>query len=76
MALNRGGRWYSDEEMVLGVRRRDWSQVGVMDNGGALVAPFIGSSGGGRRTAKGREEQRRWNFNDASYGSWKRERGS
>jgi hypothetical protein len=26
-----------------------------VDNGGALVAPFIGSYGGGRRAVKGRE---------------------
>jgi hypothetical protein len=43
MALNRGGWWCSDGEMILDARRRDWSRVGRMDNGGALVMPFIGS---------------------------------
>jgi hypothetical protein len=28
--------------MISNVRRRDWSWGGVMDNGGALVVPFIG----------------------------------
>jgi hypothetical protein len=41
-ALNRGGRWCSDGKMVLGTRRREWSRVGAVDNGAALVAPFIG----------------------------------
>jgi hypothetical protein len=40
--LNRDDRWCFDGEMVSGVRRRDWSQVGAVDNKGALVAPFIG----------------------------------
>jgi hypothetical protein len=40
--LNRDDRWCFDGEMVSGVRRRDWSQVGAVDNEGALVAPFIG----------------------------------
>jgi hypothetical protein len=43
MALNRGDRLSSDGEMALGARRRDWSWVGTVDNGGALIAPFIGS---------------------------------
>jgi hypothetical protein len=55
MTLNRGGQWCSDREMVPGTMRRDWSQVGMMDNGGALIMPFIGSKGGGRRAVKGRE---------------------
>jgi hypothetical protein len=55
MALNRGGKWCSDGEMVPGVRRRDWSWVGMVDNRGALVAPFIGSQGGRRRAVRGRE---------------------
>jgi hypothetical protein len=29
--------------------------VGVVDNGGALVMPFIGLLGSGRRAVKGRE---------------------
>jgi hypothetical protein len=29
--------------------------VGAVDNGGALIVPFIGSYGGGRRAVKGRE---------------------
>jgi hypothetical protein len=41
--LNRGGWWCSDGEIYLGVRSRDWSQGGAMDNGGALVVPFIRS---------------------------------
>jgi hypothetical protein len=41
--LNRGAWWCSDGEMVLGARRRDWSQSGWVDNGSALIAPFIGS---------------------------------
>jgi hypothetical protein len=28
MVLNRGNRWCSDWEMVLGMRRRDWSWGG------------------------------------------------
>jgi hypothetical protein len=28
MALNRGGWWCSDGEMILGVRRRYWSRGG------------------------------------------------
>jgi hypothetical protein len=39
--LNREGWWCSDREMVPDARR-DWSQVDVVDNGSALVAPFIG----------------------------------
>jgi hypothetical protein len=41
--LNRGAQWCSDGEMVLGARRRDWSKSGWVDNGSALIAPFIGS---------------------------------
>jgi hypothetical protein len=42
-------------EMVLGTRRRDWSWVGAIDNGVALVLSFIGSYGDIRRAVKGRE---------------------
>jgi hypothetical protein len=55
MALNRGGQWCSNREMILGARRRDWSRVGMVDNGGALIVPFIVSRGGGRWVVKGRE---------------------
>jgi hypothetical protein len=41
--LNRGSRWCSDREMVLGVRMRDCSRGGCSSNGGALVARLIGS---------------------------------
>jgi hypothetical protein len=41
-ALNRGGRWCFDGDMVSGARRRDWSQGGVVENEGALIASFIG----------------------------------
>jgi hypothetical protein len=55
MALNRGGQWCSNREMILGARRRDWSRVGMVDNEGALIVPFIVSQGGGRSVVKGRE---------------------
>jgi hypothetical protein len=42
MMLNRGSRWCFDGEMVPGVRCRDWSRMGVVDNGDALIMPFIG----------------------------------
>jgi hypothetical protein len=41
--------------MVSDVRKRDWSWVGVVDNGGALIAPFIGLQCGERRMIKERE---------------------
>jgi hypothetical protein len=40
-ALNRGGRWCFDGEMVSGARMRDWCRVGAMDNEGTLIEPFI-----------------------------------
>jgi hypothetical protein len=40
--LNTDDWWCSDGEIVLGTRMRDWSRVGALDNGSALVAPFMG----------------------------------
>jgi hypothetical protein len=54
MALNRGGQWCSDGEMVSDVRR-DWSQVVMVDNGGALITPFIGLQGDERWVIQGRK---------------------
>jgi hypothetical protein len=31
--LNRVDRWCSDGEMIPGMRMRDWSRVGAVDNG-------------------------------------------
>jgi hypothetical protein len=55
MALNISGQWCSDGKMVPGVRMRDWSQVDMVDNGDALVTPFIRLQDGGRRAVKGSE---------------------
>jgi hypothetical protein len=40
MVLNRGNRWCSDWEMVLGMRRRDWSWGGAVDNKGCSHCTF------------------------------------
>jgi hypothetical protein len=53
--LNRCGWWCSDGEIILGVRRRDWSRVSAVDNGGALITSFIKPYGGRRHAVKGRE---------------------
>jgi hypothetical protein len=37
VVLNRGSWWCFDGKMVLSVRRRDWSQVGAVDNVGAFI---------------------------------------
>jgi hypothetical protein len=46
-ALNRGGKWCSDGEMVSGVRRRNWSRRWMRwimggGRGGYLIVSFIG----------------------------------
>jgi hypothetical protein len=53
VVLNRGGRWYSDGEMVLAVRRGDWSWGRCGEECGALGAFYRVV---GRRKADGQRE--------------------
>jgi hypothetical protein len=64
-ALNIGGRWCSDREIILGAGRRDWSRGEC--NGWCRRAVEGGRSRGGR--------QWWWNFNGTSYKTWKWWRG-
>jgi hypothetical protein len=60
-------RWFQ-ERGVIG------AGVGIVDNGGALVVPFIGQLGSRRRRSRdGR--QRRCRFNDTGYRRGKQGRG-
>jgi hypothetical protein len=40
-SLNRGDWWCYDGEMISNTRRRDWSQGGVMDNGGGVLSSCL-----------------------------------